>query len=143
MIDEKEKLALIMKLTQVNAQLLKSNDRRLSTHGISFSEYMILLELSKAPNHTMRRIDLAQQVSLSASGITRILNPMEKLKMVEKESNPRDARVSLVKLTAAGLQVQQESELSLAENATTLLEGVDLKAIDKVYALLNGLAKNL
>ena len=138
-----EKLEFIMKLSSLYTLLLKSNDRRLSTHGISFSEYMVLYELSKAPNHSMRRVDLAQSVGLSASGITRIINPMEKIKLVEKESNPRDARVSLVKLSDIGIQVQQEALASLQENANTIFEGIDITNLHEVFSLLKQLEKNI
>lgn len=55
----------------------------------------------------MRRIDLADSVGLSPSAVTRLLAPMEKPGLVEKEANPRDARVSLVKLSTAGAGVKR------------------------------------
>ena len=143
MNNEEQKLEFIMKLSNVYTLLLTSNNRRLSTHGISFSEYMVLYELSKAPNHTMRRVDLAKCVGLSASGITRIINPMEKIKLVEKESNPRDARVSLVKLSEVGYQVQQEAQASLEENATTIFEGINTDNFHEVFELFKSLERNI
>ncbi|MDZ7871614.1 MAG: MarR family transcriptional regulator [Rheinheimera sp.] len=50
---------------------------------------------------TRRRSDLVELVGLSPSGITRLLLPLEKIGRVEKERNPRDARVSLVILSEA------------------------------------------
>ncbi len=90
-----------MRLTKA----LKKIDRHLSVHGIAFSEFMVMYHISLAPQQTIRRIDLAQEVGMSASGITRLLNPMEKIKLIEKEVNPRDARVSFVRLSNAGVEL--------------------------------------
>ena len=62
----------------------------------------MLNQLSQLPSHTLSRVELADSIGLTASGITRLLNPMEKMGLVEKQSNKRDARISLVKLSRSG-----------------------------------------
>lgn len=99
------KFEFILGLSSTYTKIFKIMDRCLSVHGISFSEYLVMYELSKMTNKSIRRIDLAENTGMSASGITRLLNPMEKLNIVEKEQNARDARVSLVKLTDAGFEL--------------------------------------
>ena len=69
---------IIRCLAELQNRLLKRVDQYLSVHGISFSEFLVLYHLSQAPNMTMRRIDLAECIGLTASGVTRLLNPMEK-----------------------------------------------------------------
>ena len=113
-------------LTQTQAQLARKWDQALSAHGISFTEFMILHSLHQAPNHQLRRVDLAEQVSLTASGVTRLLAPMEKIGLVQKETNQRDARVSLVKITPTGQQILQDATLSLQDRATGLLSAMNL-----------------
>ncbi len=111
-------------------RLLKKIDSQLNIHGLSFTEYLIMDALDTAPNQMMRRIELAESVGLSASGVTRILLPMEKLKLIEKESNPRDARVSLVKLSEPGKIIFDEASISFshgAEQITAKLNNVQLK----------------
>ena len=93
---------LLISLINLNTRLEKSLSGPLSLHGISLTEYMVLRQLAQAPEQKLRRIDLAQQVGLSASGVTRLLNPMEKTGLIDKEQVERDARVSLVTLTSAG-----------------------------------------
>ena len=68
--------------------------------------------------------DLANNIGLTASGITRIVAPMEKIGVVMKELNPRDARVSLVKLTSAGETILGDATLSMKQNSERLLAGV-------------------
>jgi len=81
----------------------------LSMHGISLSDYMVLYLLQQAPAEKMRRIDLAEKIGLTASGITRILLPMEKIGLIARASSQRDARVSYVVLTAAGRRIYEDA----------------------------------
>jgi|FLOH01.1.fsa_nt_gi DNA-binding MarR family transcriptional regulator len=104
---------ICMNYAVVHTILSKKLDGCLSAHGISFSEFMILFQLSQTEGKMMRRIDLAEQIGLSASGVTRIVSPMEKIGLVRKEANKRDARVSLVKLSAAGQRIFDESSVSV------------------------------
>jgi DNA-binding MarR family transcriptional regulator len=71
-------------------------------HGLTLNDYEVLLHLSHAPGGMLRRIDLAQSVLLTASGITRLLEGLEKAGFVCKETCASDARVSYAKLTDAG-----------------------------------------
>lgn len=130
-------LESILRLASLQARLQKAVDRRLSLHGISFSEFYILFYLDGNESKTMRRIDLAEQVGLSASGITRALSPMEKIGLVQKEANPRDARVSLVKLTQAGERVLGESFPSMLSAAEELLAKLSEKEVATLLAILH------
>ena len=117
---------LIIKLSNIQSHLLKRVDNQFSVHGISFTEFMVMYYLNGSPHKMMRRIELAESIGLTASGVTRLLLPMEKIGLVTKEVNPRDARVSLVKLTDAGKNLYRDSEKSLnqvAENLTRSLSG--------------------
>ena len=81
----------------------------LTIHGISLGDFTILYLLHQAPGEKMRRIDLAEKIGLTASGITRILLPMEKIGLISRESSQRDARVSYVVLTAAGRRIYEDA----------------------------------
>ncbi len=70
--------------------------------GIGFNEFIILYFLSIAENERMRRIDLAEKVGLTPSGITRLLAPMEKIGLIQREAYAEDARVSHVTLAPGG-----------------------------------------
>ena len=87
-------------------------------HGLTLNDYEVLLHLSYADGEMMRRVDLAQEVLLTASGITRLLDGLERAGYVCKETCSSDARVSYAKLTDAG-------SAKLREAAQTHLRGVD------------------
>jgi DNA-binding MarR family transcriptional regulator len=72
-------------------------------HGLTLNDYEVLLRLSRAPDRRMRRVDLAEQVLLTASGITRLLDGLQASGYVDKASCSSDARVTYAVLTGAGL----------------------------------------
>ena len=74
---------------QLNADLL-------NVHGLTLNDYEVLLMLSRAEGGRMRRVDLAQTVVLTASGITRLLDGLERAGYVEKDACPTD-RARLVR----------------------------------------------
>ena len=61
------------------------------------------MQLYYAPEQALRRVDLARTVLLTASGITRLLDGLERCGWVEKKACSSDARVSYAALTPAGL----------------------------------------
>ena len=116
----------------LHTKLVKGLDCQLNIHGISFTEFMIMHHLNCEPNKTLRRIDLADRVGISASGVTRLLAPLEKNRIVEKEKNPRDARVSLVKLSKVGEKLYEESAVSFEYCAKSLVNRLSVSQLQKL-----------
>ena len=75
-----------------------------AAHGLTMSDYGCLLLLSRAGDEGMRRIDLANALQLSPSGITRLLDRLESQGYVGKGACKEDARVSYAILTDEGLE---------------------------------------
>lgn len=116
-------------------KFLRRIDSKLGIHGISFTEFLIMHHLHAAPNKTMRRIELAEAIGITASGITRLLAPMEKIKLIEKEVNPRDARVSLVKLSKPGHALFKDAKISFAEVAESLMQNLSEYDLGRIMQL--------
>jgi DNA-binding MarR family transcriptional regulator len=95
---------------ELNAELVQQ-------HGLTLNDYEVLLRLSHAEHRAMRRVDLAREVLLTASGITRLLDGLERAGWVCKKSCDSDARVTYAELTDAGYE-------KLSEAADFHLEGV-------------------
>lgn len=129
--------------SMVSAVVSKKLDNQLSAHGINFSEFMILFHLDHTKDKMMRRIDLAEKIGLSASGITRLVSPMEKIGLVQKERNTRDARVSLVKISSVGQRILKDSSVSLNEASKDALSILDQKRINEMLKTLILLGGNL
>jgi MarR family 2-MHQ and catechol resistance regulon transcriptional repressor len=80
-----------------------------ASHGLTINDYGTLLLLSRAGEEGMRRIDLANELQLSPSGITRLLDRLEDQGLVGKGACKSDARVSYAVLTDAGLSKLREA----------------------------------
>jgi DNA-binding MarR family transcriptional regulator len=79
-------------------------------HGLTMSDYDVLIQLYFAEGHAMRRVDIARQVLLTASGITRLLDGLERAGWVEKRACQSDARVSYAVLTESGVQKFEDAQ---------------------------------
>ena len=80
-----------------------------ASHGLTINDYGTLLLLSRAGEEGMRRIDLANRLRLSPSGITRLLDRLEEQGFVGKGACKEDARVSYAVLTDAGREKLREA----------------------------------
>jgi MarR family 2-MHQ and catechol resistance regulon transcriptional repressor len=80
-----------------------------ASHGLTINDYGTLLLLYRAGDEGMRRIDLANELQLSPSGITRLLDRLEDQGLVGKGACKEDARVSYAILTEAGLTKLREA----------------------------------
>ena len=133
-------LELLFSLSGPVGKLSKKADRALAVHGISLSEFMVLHYLNYAQNQVMSRTELADAVNLTASGVTRLLTPMEKIHLVEKEKNNRDARVSLVKLTFTGRDIYKYAFLSCKNTFDESVKDISAKQLSTVLEVLNKLS---
>ena len=92
-----------MGLLRGHAALTRAlNAELVADHGLTLNDYEVLLRLSRAPERKMRRVDLADQVLLTASGITRLLDGLQASGYVDKAACSSDARVTYAVLTDAG-----------------------------------------
>lgn len=73
-------------------------------HDLTLNDYEVLLHLSHAEGGMMRRVDLAQEVILTASGITRLLEGLERAGYVDRAADEHDARVTYAVLTEEGYE---------------------------------------
>lgn len=101
-------LKLLMNLFKIQAMMARRFDR-LTVHGLGFNDFLILYLLQQVDGERMRPTDLAEKIGLTASGVTRMLLPMEKIGLIARQANERDARVSFVAITATGKRICEEA----------------------------------
>jgi len=89
--------------------------------GISLAEYRLLRALGDAPGARASRVDLAQAVGLTPSGVTRALRPMEKLGIVSTVRSKRDARLAIAALTPAGRELLDDASGVVDDTMKALL----------------------
>ena len=91
-------------------------------HGLTINDYECLLHLAQADGGRMRRIDLAQQLILTPSGVTRLLDGLERAGWVERASCASDRRVAYAVLTDAGRTKLNEAADSHINGVRTFFE---------------------
>jgi len=88
------------------------NAQLVADHGLTLNDYEVLLHLARADGRRLRRVDLAEGVLLTPSGITRLLEGLERSGYVERASCESDARVTYAQLTDAGMEKLREASES-------------------------------
>jgi len=116
------------------------NAQLVAEHGLTLNDYEVLLHLSHADGKRLRRVDLAERILLTPSGITRLLEGLERGGYVERASCASDARVTYAQLTDDG-------EAKLREAADAHVAGIreffrDRFSRDELLAL-SGLLRRL
>ena len=125
----------VIKNALLASRLSKRVGSHLSAHGISLTEYLVMHYLDNSPHKAVARVELADHMGMSASGITRLIAPMEKNKIIEKVANPRDARQSLVKLSKTGQRLYGEASISFEHSANELLRSLSQSQQEKMVEL--------
>ena len=131
-----KEIVTILNIVKIQS-LLSKKFNALNMHGISLTDYMILHILNNATGNRLRRIDLAEKTGLTASGITRLLLPLEKIGLITKENNDRDARVSYVKLTTVGKKIFKDATITATSISTALLNNFSEKNMESFGSQLN------
>ncbi len=144
-------------ISSINAlRLLQSADEfraRLSgefsaVHGLSVNEFFLLMHLDKATSNRLPRVELAKRMHVSASTVTRMVAPMEKIGVVAREVDARDARFAFVAITKAGRTKLSEARTTFAKQAGYAFmdrwDESELEVLSELlYRLIVGSAANL
>ncbi len=97
-------------LLRAHACLAKRLDAELErSHGLPMTSYEVLHHLEEASAGRMRMCDLAEQAQLSRSGLTRLVDRLERDGLLERCSCTHDARGAYACLTATGRERLQEA----------------------------------
>ncbi|MDO8214073.1 MarR family winged helix-turn-helix transcriptional regulator [Conexibacter sp. CPCC 206217] len=93
-------------LLRVHASLMKRLDAELeAAHRLPLTSYEVLMQLADAPERKMRMCDLADSVLLSRSGMSRLVDRLERDGLLQRAACPNDARGAFAVLTDAGAEL--------------------------------------
>jgi DNA-binding MarR family transcriptional regulator len=128
-------------LLRAHAALTRELSNQLEAeHGLTISDYEVLLRLARAPEHRLKRVELAQSVVLTPSGITRLLDGLEASGLVERAACAADRRVTYAVLTSAGeRRFRAASAHHLAAIEATFGARLDPAEVEKLAGLLTRL----
>jgi DNA-binding MarR family transcriptional regulator len=105
-------------LLHAHHDVIRKLDVELRTeHGLSLTDYDVLLRLARAPDGGLRMTELADRVLMSPSGLTRMVDRLVDEGLVRRDRFEGDARVMLARLTEQGRR-------ALRRAARTHLRGI-------------------
>ncbi len=120
-----QQLEACLQLNRANLAMAHRFDRSLGGYyGLGFNDFVLLFHIDGAPEKRIRRVDLAEKVGLSISGITRALIPLEKIGVVARQSDPRDARIAYAVMTESGTALFENAMRSAEELARDVIPHV-------------------
>ncbi len=130
-----------VRLVRAHAAVTRQLSAQLSAdHSLNLSAYEALLSLARAPDSRMRRVDLANGLLLTASGVTRLLDGLERDGLVAREECSSDRRVTYAILTEAGRAKLREASRSHTRQIGELVGGsYDEDELAQLVALLDRL----
>jgi DNA-binding MarR family transcriptional regulator len=118
---------------QFNAELLEE-------HGLTLNDFDVLAQLSRGPDYGLKRSELAERVLLTPSGITRLLDGLERAGYVARGECETDARVTYAVLTDAGRgKLREASKTHLGSVRALLSERFTPEELDQLSSLLGRL----
>jgi len=113
-----EELAAWRSFLRAHAAVTRALERELVTEQrLSLAAYDVLVQLAEAPARMLRMTDLAEAVLLSRSGVTRLVDRLERAGLVARQRTTVDGRGVVAVLTEKGLD-------RLRVAAVTHLDGV-------------------
>ena len=112
---------------RAHADIARELDAELeSAHGLPLSSYDVLVTLRGAPGGEMRMSELADAVVLSRSGLTRLVDRLERCGwVVRRRGSETDARAITACLTQAGRR-------KLRDAAPTHVSGIQRLFLDRL-----------
>jgi DNA-binding MarR family transcriptional regulator len=109
-------------------------------HGLPLTSYEVLMYLADAEHQKMRMCDLAESVILSRSGLTRLVDRLEREGLLVRETCSSDARGAYAKLTPEGRERLQAARLThLAQVRALFLDRLSPEELE----LLGGIWERL
>jgi DNA-binding MarR family transcriptional regulator len=136
-----EEVAAWRGFLRVQSSLFRRLDAELSAaHQLPLRSYEVLLLLADAPEHQLRMTDLSRSALLSPSGLTRLIDRLEREGLVGRERCADDGRGYFAVLTGAGERRLQEARATHLAGVRRLfldrLSGDDLTRLAGYWELL-------
>jgi DNA-binding MarR family transcriptional regulator len=114
-------LAAWKSFLKAHAVITRALERQMiETHRLPLAEYDVLVQLREAEGSALRMSQLADRVLLSRSGLTRLVERLEREGLVERSNCSTDARGSYAVLTDRGRQRLREAAPAHLESVKAL-----------------------
>jgi MarR family transcriptional regulator, 2-MHQ and catechol-resistance regulon repressor len=103
-LHEDERITAFGLFAEAYTGLVATFTAQLAEHTLSLVEFEVLVRLARSPDYRLRMTELSGQVSLTTSGITRVVDRLEREGLVRRHACQHDRRGLWAVLTDAGRQ---------------------------------------
>jgi DNA-binding MarR family transcriptional regulator len=115
---------VVVGLFDAQAAVTQRVERELEEgHGLSFSDFVVLMHLDAAAGGRRRRLDLARDLHTSTLAVVRALGPLERIGLVRHEPDLDDPRAAYVMVTDAGRQLVADARATVEAASRRLFAG--------------------
>jgi MarR family 2-MHQ and catechol resistance regulon transcriptional repressor len=97
-----QRITAVGLLSEVYSGLSSRFAAQIAEQGLALIEFEVLIRLSRSPEGQLRMTDLSTQTSLTTSGVTRVVDRLERDGLVRRMACPSDRRSSYAVITRAG-----------------------------------------
>lgn len=142
-LPDSRELAAWRDFLRAHSRLTRTLETELVTDAqLSLAAYDVLVQLAEAPGRRLRMTDLADALLLSRSGVTRLVDRLERIDLVERSRAAGDGRGVVARLTERGLaRLRAASDIHLAgisRHFAARLDAGELAALQGLCARLAG-----
>jgi DNA-binding MarR family transcriptional regulator len=125
-------------LLRVSGKVLRALDAALEEHHrLSVAGFDVLITLFNARDGRLRMTELAREVVLSPSGLTHLVDRLERRELLRREQDPDDRRGSLAVLTQTGLELldsaRQTHNEVVREKFLRHLDRAEVDALSQIW----------
>ncbi len=132
----------LLRTIYLTAQVMKSYaDSRLKVFDLTVEQMEVIKRASTEIGKTQSR--LSEETVKSPANMTRILDRMEKKKLILRRKNPMDRRSSLVFLTEEGENLREAVTSSFHDLDSILLEGIHPESQSVALSVLETINQNV
>jgi len=127
---------------RAHAFITRALERELvSEQRLSLAAYDVLVQLAEAPGRMLRMTDLAEAVLLSRSGVTRLVDRLERTGLVARQRTSDDGRGVVAVLTEKGLDRLRVAAVThldgIVRHFVARLKGTQLAELGAITARLS------
>lgn len=130
--------------TETVGDLTSALEADLADTGLDLGDYQVLVYLSEAPDHRLRMCDLAAELQLSPSGLTRRLDGLVSGGLVVRHGSPDDRRVMLAVLTHEGFaKLEQAAPVHVESVRRRIFDHLDARHVAVMAEIFRAIGRGL
>lgn len=126
----------VISILRAAAHVRRFGARVFEQHGITSQQFNVLRILRGAGSQGLPTLDIAERMIEQTPGITRLLDRLENKKLVRRERLYADRRQVICHITKAGLDLLNQLDLPLKDQAKQALRALTHAQLDELIRLL-------